>query len=230
MIKTFLLLCLAAVSLCSWAQTGKPHFVAKPSDKSVLGSQKVVTHSLSIARAPDQVYHYKNAAGVVVFSDRPPETGHYQVRIYDCYACKPSSNINWQSIPLYTQQYKEEIQLAATTYSIEAALIRAVIHAESAFKPAALSRTGAQGLMQLMPVTAKELGVTDAFKPSQNIAAGSRYLAQLLQRFDGDITLACAAYNAGASRVDQYRGVPPFPETKAYVERVNILLQRYRKT
>ncbi|WP_237524104.1 lytic transglycosylase domain-containing protein [Shewanella sp. KX20019] len=203
--------------------------MAKPSDKSVLGSKKVSTRSLPVARAPEQVYHYKNADGVVVFSDRPPETGHYQVRIYDCYACKPSSNINWQSIPLYTQQYKEEIRLAAKNYSVEAALIRAVIHAESAFKPAALSKAGAQGLMQLMPATAKELGVTDAFKPSQNIAAGSRYLAQLLQRFDGDITLACAAYNAGASRVEQYHGVPPFPETKAYVERVNILLQRYRK-
>ncbi|QQX80494.1 lytic transglycosylase domain-containing protein [Shewanella sp. KX20019] len=229
MIKTFLLACLVAFSMCSWAQTSKPHFVAKPSDKSVLGSKKVSTRSLPVARAPEQVYHYKNADGVVVFSDRPPETGHYQVRIYDCYACKPSSNINWQSIPLYTQQYKEEIRLAAKNYSVEAALIRAVIHAESAFKPAALSKAGAQGLMQLMPATAKELGVTDAFKPSQNIAAGSRYLAQLLQRFDGDITLACAAYNAGASRVEQYHGVPPFPETKAYVERVNILLQRYRK-
>ncbi|MCL1056509.1 lytic transglycosylase domain-containing protein [Shewanella gelidimarina] len=228
MIKA-LLLCLAAFSVCSWAQTSKPHFVAKPSDKSVLGSQRDSSKSKQVKSAPNQVYHYQNADGVVVFSDRPPETGHYQVRIYDCYACKPSSNINWQSIPLFTQQYNEDIRLAARTYQLEAALIRAVIHAESSFRPAAISKTGAQGLMQLMPATAKELGVTDAFKPSQNIQAGSRYLAQLLKRFDGDITLACAAYNAGASRVEQYRGVPPFPETKAYVERVNILLQRYRK-
>ncbi len=230
MIKILLLCTLSLFSFYSWAQSSKPHFVAKPSNKSVLGSSAKSGRSQPAIAAPSKVYHYQNAAGVVVFSDRPPETGHYQVRVYDCYACKPNSNINWQSIPLYTQQYKDDIRLAARTYQLETALIRAVIHAESSFKASAISKAGAQGLMQLMPATAKELGVSDAFKPSENIQAGSRYLAQLLARFDGDITLACAAYNAGASRVEQYQGVPPFAETKAYVERVNILLQRYRKT
>jgi soluble lytic murein transglycosylase-like protein len=82
--------------------------------------------------------------------------------------------------------------------------------------------------MQLMPKTARELGVDNAFSAAQNIDAGSRYLAQMLQRFDGNISLACAAYNAGPTTVSNYKGVPPYPETQAYVERVGILLQRYR--
>lgn len=218
------------------AETSKPHFVAKPSNKSVLG-QAVTNHSLtsgtqSLGASVEQgekVYHYLTADGVLVFSDQAPQEGHYQVLLFDCYACKPESNINWKSIPLFTSQYQQLIATAARTYRLDPALIRAVIHAESAFKPKALSKTGAQGLMQLMPATANELGVRDAFHPEQNILGGSRYLAQLLKRFNGDIALACAAYNAGASRVEQYKGIPPYPETQAYVERVQILLKRYRK-
>ncbi|MGS0681698.1 lytic transglycosylase domain-containing protein [Shewanella sp. 125m-7] len=240
------LLCLFAVTAQAEAeaqtqtQGQKPHFVAKPSNKSVLGKSvkgdttpsrltnaKVISHSRDQG---EKVYHYRTADGVLVFSDHAPQQGHYQVLLFDCYACQPESNINWKSIPLFTYQYQRLIANAAKTYQLEPALIRAVIHAESAFKSAAVSKTGAQGLMQLMPATAKELGVSDAFHPEQNILAGSRYLAQLLKRFNGDINLACAAYNAGASRVDQYNGVPPYPETQAYVERVQILLKRYRNS
>ncbi len=239
----FSLLCLSIAVTATFvtptvtaAETGKPHFVAKPSNKIVLGqtvSNQIMTskpQSLETrAEQGERVYHYLTADGVLVFSDHAPQEGHYQVLLFDCYACKPESNINWKSIPLFTSQYQQQIAMAAREYRIEAALIRAVIHAESAFKPKAVSKTGAQGLMQLMPATANELGVSDAFHPEQNILAGSRYLAQLLKRFNGNIVLACAAYNAGASRVDQYNGVPPFAETQAYVERVQILLKRYRK-
>ena len=228
-------LMLAVLSANVAAETSKPHFVAKPANKSALARSVVnsepISMSSDVAKAEqgEKVYHYRNADGNLVFSDYAPQQGHYQVLLFDCYACQPDSNINWQSIPLFTSLYKQQIAAAAHTYQLEPALIRAVIHAESAFKPEAISKVGAQGSMQLMPATAKELGVVDAFHPQENIAAGSRYLAQLLKRFDGDITLACAAYNAGASRVEQYNGVPPYSETRAYVERVQILLKRYRR-
>ena len=96
----------------------------------------------------------------------------------------------------------------------------AVVQIESAFLPRAVSPKGAQGLMQLMPATAAELGVTDPFAPDQNLAAGVRYLSGLLSRYDGDVRRALAAYNAGAASVDRYGGIPPYPETRAYVERV----------
>ncbi|WP_244623342.1 lytic transglycosylase domain-containing protein [Shewanella salipaludis] len=181
------------------------------------------------ARHKIKVYQYRRGDGPTVFSDTPPGDGDYRLLLYDCFACKPDSRLDWHSIRLFGNDYRQAIARAARSHKLEAALIRAVIHAESAFDTRALSRTGAMGLMQLMPATAEAMGVKDAFQPEQNIQGGSRYLAKLLQQFDGDIALACAAYNAGPTAVRQYRGVPPYPETLAYVERVQILLQRYRK-
>jgi soluble lytic murein transglycosylase-like protein len=103
-----------------------------------------------------------------------------------------------------------------------------VIHAESAFNPQARSRAGAQGLMQLMPQTAAELGVGNPFDAEQNIDGGVRYLAGLLQRYDQDVRLATAAYNAGPGAVQQYGGIPPYAETQAYVKRIEVLYRRYQ--
>ncbi|GGI81533.1 lytic transglycosylase domain-containing protein [Shewanella gelidii] len=202
------------------AASTKPHIVASFAEKGLSHSKK---------HEKVQVYQYEQANGVMVFSDTRPAQGNFQVHLYDCFACKPESNINWKSIKLFTKAHQNIIELAAKQHRLEPALIRAVIHAESAFDAKAISRSGAMGLMQLMPDTANDMGVLNAFKPEQNIQGGSRYLAQMLDRFDGDITLACAAYNAGPTTVTQYRGVPPYPETQAYVERVQILLERYRK-
>ena len=116
--------------------------------------------------------------------------------------------------------YEGLIKDAATKYSLSAALIRAVINAESAFNPLAVSSAGAMGLMQLMPALAAELGVDDPFDPRQNIFAGSRYLKQLLDAYDGDIALALASYNAGPGAVERYNGVPPYPETQQYVKTI----------
>lgn len=112
------------------------------------------------------------------------------------------------------------IQQAAAKYNLSPDLIRSVIRAESNFQPHAVSSAGAQGLMQLMPETAKELGVTNPFDVQQNIDGGSRYLRQMLDRFGGDLKLALSAYNAGPKTVDQYNGDVPFSETRHYVKRV----------
>jgi Transglycosylase SLT domain len=114
----------------------------------------------------------------------------------------------------------ELVNAASERHLVDADLIASVIHAESNFNTSARSPKGARGLMQLMPETAMRLGVKDSFQPEANIDAGSRYLRELLLRYDGDVVKALAAYNAGPQRVAQYRGVPPYPETRAYVTRV----------
>ena len=109
------------------------------------------------------------------------------------------------------------IDAAAKRNELDPALLTAVIQRESDFDPRAISRAGAQGLMQLMPGTAKELGVTDPFDPRQNVEGGAAYLRGLIDRYHGRLDLALAAYNAGAGAVDRYGGVPPYPETQDYV-------------
>jgi soluble lytic murein transglycosylase-like protein len=114
--------------------------------------------------------------------------------------------------------YGDEIAEAAGVWGVDPDLVRTVIEVESAFEPRAVSAKGAMGLMQLMPATARQYGVADPFDPRANIEAGTRHLRSLLDRFD--LSLALAAYNAGAGAVERFGGVPPYRETKAYVQRV----------
>ncbi len=182
-------------------------------------------------RTSRQTIIYKsinNAGNGVTFSDQKPLTGEFEVLRYDCYACNPDSPIDWYSIALNTNAYRDEVKQLASKYQVDSALVRAVIHAESAFKVNALSNKGAQGLMQLMPGTAKDMGVNNAFDARQNLEGGVKYLAWLLETFNGEIKLATAAYNAGPSAVKRYKGIPPYVETEVYVERVGILHQRYK--
>ena len=180
-----------------------------------------------------QVYSYVKDGVRHYTSRRPAGGGADAVRTIrysffeTCYACG-SPGLNFSNVRLNTASYDAEVKAAAQEFGVEEAIIRAVMHAESAFNPNALSRVGAQGLMQLMPATADRFGVVNAFDPSQNIRGGVKYLAWLLKRFNGDLTLAAAGYNAGEGAVDRHKGVPPYNETQRYVQRVGVLADRYR--
>jgi hypothetical protein len=124
------------------------------------------------------------------------------------------------SVPLWQSKYNEIIVAAAKKHDVDAALVSAVIKAESDYNPHTVSHKGARGLMQLMPATAKRFGVTNSFDPQENIYAGTKYLRWLLTKFDGNADLAVAAYNAGEGNVWKYDGVPPFRETVNYINRI----------
>jgi soluble lytic murein transglycosylase-like protein len=124
--------------------------------------------------------------------------------------------------------FQSIILQTAKRYRIDPALIRAIIMAESGYNPNAVSRRGARGLMQLMPETAESLGVADSFNPEHNIKAGVKYFKQLLIQFEGDVTLALSAYNAGARKVRKHKGVPPFKATRHYIRKVDTYYQHYK--
>jgi membrane-bound lytic murein transglycosylase B len=207
----------------------------KPSTTVAVNDTTGSAGSNTPRRVTGQVYSYVKDGVRHYTSNRPRgqvdtlRTISYSY-IETCYACSKRSSVNFGTVRLNTSAYGEEIAAASKKYGVDEAVVRAIIHAESAFNPKALSRAGAQGLMQLMPATASRFGVGDAYDARQNISGGVQYLAWLLKRFDGDLTLAAAGYNAGEGAVDKYKGVPPYAETKRYVERVGVLAARYRGT
>lgn len=201
---------------------------------TIIGSSgkkaKVVNRAAPKSHKNNIKVYKHSAGGTTTFSDRPPKGQAYEVLSYKCFACDVHSKIDWHSIRLYPKKYAEPIEHAAAKYGVDAGLVRAIVHAESAFRPTIQSHKGAVGLMQLMPATAAELGVTNRQDPIQNINGGVKYLAQLLTQFKGDTQLATAAYNAGPGAVRRYGGVPPFAETQAYIKRVAILAKRYKNS
>ncbi len=177
----------------------------------------------------DGVRHYSSKRPKGVASANAVRTIRYSF-METCFACGAKPGVNFGSVRLNKAAYSSEIAAAARDFGVDEAIVRAIIHAESAYNPNALSRVGAQGLMQLMPGTARRFGVSNAFDASQNIRGGVKYLAWLLKRFNGNLTLAAAGYNAGEGAVDKYKGVPPYSETQRYVVRVGQLADRYRAT
>lgn len=130
--------------------------------------------------------------------------------------------------PQATPAIEQLVQTNSASQGVDPDLIRAVMANESAFDPHATSSAGAQGLMQLMPQTASEVGVTNSYDPSQNVAGGTKYLRGLLERFNGNLTNTVAAYNAGPEAVEKYNGVPPYPETQSYVKNVLDTYNKYK--
>lgn len=178
------------------------------------------------ATAAAQVYKYTDENGIVNYTNIKPAGNRYTLKVIGCYGtCKRA--INWDTVALDRHSHAEQIAALSQQYGIDAAVLRALIHAESGFRVDATSPKGAQGLMQLMPQTASMLGVADAYDVEQNLSGGTRYLAGLLDEFEQDLQLALAAYNAGPGAVRQYGGVPPFAETTEYLRRINILRSRY---
>jgi len=179
----------------------------------------------SIALAAPPIFSHKNANGTVIFSDAPLVNGQIVRTSYQAEYGRPVANASCLDLSnadmvKRAELLNDSIDSAAATFKIDADLLKAVAQIESCFDRKAVSKVGAQGVMQLMPATAKELGVTDSFNAAQNINGGARYLATLLTRYDNNHRLALAAYNAGPGAVDKFQGIPPYPETQKYVEKV----------
>jgi len=177
-----------------------------------------------------EVYKFIDENGVVNFTNIAPPSGvDYTTMKFPCYAADASCRkIHWEDVPLNTNAFATQIRSAAVYNAVDESLIRAIIHAESAYHPDAVSPKGAQGLMQLMPETQATLNVRNPFDPAHNIAGGVRHLSSLLREFGGDVSMTAAAYNAGSGAVKRYGGVPPYAETREYVRRVKILYRRYQ--
>jgi soluble lytic murein transglycosylase-like protein len=171
------------------------------------------------ARAGSPIYSYTDEEGVTHFTNiRPGDARFRPVR-------PPRKARTLRRAPV-RYDYDVLIDQAAREHRVPPALVKAVIAVESAFNPVAISRAGAQGLMQLMPRTAASLGVADPLVPAQNVHGGTSYLRRMIDRY-GDLSRALAAYNAGPSAVDRYGGIPPYRETEAYVERVLTYYRHY---
>jgi len=171
------------------------------------------------------IYVKVDANGVYHFTNVPTTSG-YRLFIGD-----RSSKTSKRALVAYTKdpaQFEHLIKRYAKQFGVDPNLVRAIIQAESGFDPFATSIKGAQGLMQLMPETAKDLSVQDAYDPEENIRAGVRYLKQMLEKFKGNLSLAVAAFNAGPRAVQQYGTIPPYKETKNYVKKVLTYYHLYR--
>ena len=169
--------------------------------------------------AAAQIYSWRDGDGKLVLSDKPrPDKG--QQTTYEAHSAAPVLATVAQVPREKSAPYERSISAHSERLGVAADLVRAVIQVESAFNPVAVSNKGAMGLMQLMPDTAREMGVGNPFDPDQNIRGGVTYLKQLLDRYDNKIELALAAYNAGIGNVEKYDGVPPFKETKNYVNKI----------
>jgi soluble lytic murein transglycosylase-like protein len=184
-----------------------------------------------VAVAWADIYRYRDSEGRVYLTDKPMKGDvrlekRYHFKAYPHGPRKPDSLV---AMERRRRQLVPLIESAARSAHLRPELVQAIVRAESAFRTDVVSDKGAQGLMQLMPGTARRFGVSDPFDAMQNLRAGCRYLALLLETFNNDLRLAVAAYNAGETAVINYGNqVPPYPETRRYVEKVLAFYKAYR--
>ena len=195
----------------------------------VLGCMTISFMALD-CHAGQTIYQLRDSNGTTLLTNKQSRYSNLKVEKKTYY---PDSNIhsysNWGAsessvLPSYSRNknaFDHIIRQAAQTHGVSEGLIKAVMHTESGFNVNARSPVGAQGLMQLMPATARRFNVSNAYDPQQNINAGAKYLAWLMKRFNGNTSLALAGYNAGEGNVQKYGGIPPFRETQDYVRRVS---------
>jgi soluble lytic murein transglycosylase-like protein len=208
-----------------------------------------VTHKLVQKITPDQVKQGTQLVAVSKESSAPPIVSQqatlkpHTKKIPDTLAAENFSasfsanhydTASGKDPPSHSVKIRERlfdsiIRQAASRYQVDPYLVKAIIMAESSYNPKAISKKGAKGLMQLMPKTAKALGVEDSFNPEHNINAGVKYFKQLLNQFNGDVKLALAAYNAGSKRVKKYKGIPPYKATQYYVKKVFEYHEHFRE-
>jgi soluble lytic murein transglycosylase-like protein len=194
--------------------------------------------SLSILTPLDSVsttlYKSRATDGTVLFADAPVQNGRVIRRSYNnSYGREMSTSscleLSHRQLEERGNNFQALFFSVAQQQQVNPWLIRAIARVESCFDPRAVSVAGAQGLMQLMPATGRELGVRDAFDAAQNLSGGAAYIAQMLERFNNDQQLALAAYNAGPGAVERFGGIPPYRETRRYVDSVLKLYRRYMK-
>jgi len=202
-----------------------------PTLSCAIGSRHGLRSILAVAMlwvavpAHAQIYSWRDANDNLVLSDKKPSTGVSQMKSFSVPKADSIRATRYASTDR-GRQYDEVITEHARRNNVRAELVRAVVQVESAFNPRAISRVGAMGLMQLMPATARQFGVLNAFDPIENIRGGVAYLRQLLDRYSNNEELALAAYNAGPGAVDKHnQTVPPYRETKNYVKQISQITQ-----
>ncbi|MGE5247946.1 MAG: lytic transglycosylase domain-containing protein [Verrucomicrobiota bacterium] len=169
------------------------------------------------------IYRFVDSEGVAHFSNVPPN-GKYQLYLREGGQPRPPRSSTGYDVDGWMADY---VNRYCRANQLSPALVHAIIKAESDGQRTAVSRKGAKGVMQLMPSTSRRLNVNDPFDPIENIEGGIKYIKELLATFDGDVTRAIAAYNAGPAAVKKYGGVPPYEETRVYVQRVLSLYHQY---
>ncbi len=183
---------------------------------SVVGLFSLFVSSVTLGNDP--IYRYIDPQGRLVFTDKPKHSGYLRLEKTVEGWKTVQSRYSWKQ---NQRRFSPAIERIARKHDLSHHLVHAVIMVESAYNPKARSRVGAQGLMQLMPVTANRFGVNDPYNPDENIDGGSEYLKHLIGLFYGNLTLALAAYNAGENAVKRYNNqIPPFKETQQYVKKV----------
>jgi soluble lytic murein transglycosylase len=199
------------------AQTGK-----------ALLATVIMLFLLGISPVKADIYRYVDANGAVHFTNAPQYTNRPNKKNWSFYRKETRSAATVANVSM-PHAFSDIIRQHAASYRLEEALVRAVIKAESNYNPYSISKKGAQGLMQLIPSTARLMQVSDPFDPAQNIRGGSNYLRLMLDQFNGNLDLALAAYNAGPNAVQRHGGIPPYEETRNYVQRVRRYLEQYRR-